>query len=77
MFNTNIYHRFPHTVVLGQKLEETYGDDVSNGWAYNHALGKLRQYQVHLLRKLRPDSHNMDDDELFEHISVAEQEAME
>ena len=30
----------------GQRLEYVFGRDAGNGWAYNHALGKLRLYQV-------------------------------
>ena len=33
----------------GQRLEAKYGRDAGNGWAYNHALGKLRLYQEKLL----------------------------
>ena len=33
----------------GQQLEHRYGRDAGNGWAYNHALGKLRLYQEQLL----------------------------
>lgn len=35
----------------GQRLEAKYGRDAGNGWAYNHALGKLRLYQEKLLRE--------------------------
>ena len=30
----------------GQRLEFNFGRDAGNGWVYNHALGKLRKYQV-------------------------------
>ena len=33
----------------GRALEHRYGRDVSNGWAYNHALGKLQALQMLLL----------------------------
>lgn len=33
----------------GQRLEAKYARDRGNGWVYNHALGKLRQYQEILL----------------------------
>lgn len=33
----------------GQRLEAMYGLDKGNGWAYNHALNKLRKYQELLL----------------------------
>ena len=32
----------------GQRLEARYGRDAGNGWVYNHALGKLRKYQVRI-----------------------------
>ena len=32
----------------GQRLEARYGRDRGNGWAYNHACGKLRRYQVRI-----------------------------
>lgn len=35
----------------GQRLEHRFGRDAGNGWAYNHALGKVRQYQEKLLRE--------------------------
>ncbi|KAL1529292.1 hypothetical protein AB1Y20_000246 [Prymnesium parvum] len=35
----------------GQRLECKFGRDAGNGWAYNHALGKLRSYQEILLRE--------------------------
>ena len=34
----------------GQRLEARFGRDSGNGWVYNHALGKLRQYQEQLLQ---------------------------
>ena len=33
----------------GQRLEAKFGRDAGNGWAYNHALGKLRLFQEKLL----------------------------
>ena len=30
----------------GQRLEASFGRDRGNGWAYNHALGKMRTYQA-------------------------------
>ena len=33
----------------GQRLEHRFGRDLGNGWVYNHALGKLREYQLGLL----------------------------
>ena len=35
----------------GQYLEHRFGRDAGNGWAYNHALGKLRLYQEKLLEE--------------------------
>lgn len=35
----------------GQYLEHRYGRDAGNGWAYNHALGKLRLFQEKLLKE--------------------------
>ena len=35
----------------GNRLETMHGKDKSNGWCYNHALGKLRGYQEMLLLK--------------------------
>ena len=29
-------------------MEARYGRDRGNGWAYNHACGKLRRYQVRI-----------------------------
>ena len=40
----------------GQRLEAKFGRDAGNGWAYNHALGKLRHYQVKLLGADDPPS---------------------
>ena len=34
----------------GQRLEMSHGKDRSNGWLYNHPLGKLRGYQEILLQ---------------------------
>ena len=34
----------------GNTLEARYGEDSGNGWAYKHALGKVRKYQELLLR---------------------------
>ena len=33
----------------GQRLEFDFGKDSGNGWAYNHAMGKFRQFQAHVL----------------------------
>ena len=58
----------------GQKLEAVHGDDVSNGWAYNHAMGKLRLFQIHLLRTAADDWDCADDD-LFQNTqSIADEE---
>lgn len=40
----------------GQRLEAKFGRDAGNGWAYNHALGKLRHYQAKLLGADDPPS---------------------
>jgi len=63
----------------GQKMEAEHGDDVSNGWAYNHALGKLRFFQIHLLRtKIASRELDCKDDDLFENNqSIAELEEEE
>ena len=33
----------------GKRLEVVHGEDTSNGWAYTHALGKLKAYQALLV----------------------------
>jgi len=33
----------------GKRLETVHGEDTSNGWAYTHALGKLKAYQGMLM----------------------------
>ncbi|KAH8049467.1 exodeoxyribonuclease III [Aureococcus anophagefferens] len=33
----------------GKRLECAHGADISNGWAYSHAFGKLKAYQTALL----------------------------
>lgn len=40
----------------GQRLEHRFGRDAGNGWAYNHALNKLRAYQELLLREKWADA---------------------
>ena len=60
----------------GQRLEARYGRDAGNGWAYNHALGKLRMYQEMLLQSFdppeKPSAASIFD--LEEAASVAEDE---
>ena len=42
----------------GKRLEVVHGEDTSNGWAYTHALGKLKAYQalslIHISEPTRP-----------------------
>jgi len=40
----------------GQRLEHRFGRDAGNGWAYNHALNKLRLYQEKVLKELWDES---------------------
>ena len=43
----------------GQRLEAHFGRDAGNGWAYNHALGKLRRYQEILLGSDEPSARSV------------------
>ncbi|KAH8052634.1 exodeoxyribonuclease III [Aureococcus anophagefferens] len=49
----------------GKRLECAHGADISNGWAYSHAFGKLKAYQTALLGEAAfdaPPLSELDDD---------------